>query len=41
MAGKGRSFIGRIIRNMVIRKTSSANVNGWRKLFLWDEAESS
>ena len=41
LAGKGRSFIGRVIRNMVIRKTGPANVNGWRKLLLWDKSEHS
>ena len=41
MAGKGRSFIGRIIRNMVSRKTGPEKVNGWRKLLAWDETESS
>ncbi|BAJ02171.1 FAD-dependent monooxygenase [Shewanella violacea] len=37
LAGKGRTFIGRIMRNMVLRKTGPANVNGWRKLLLWDK----
>ena len=32
LAAKGRSVIGRVVRNCVIRKTGPANVVGWRKL---------
>lgn len=32
LASKGRSFIGRLIRNMLVRKMGPANVAGWRKL---------
>lgn len=41
LAAKGRSLIGRVIRNRVIRKTGPANVNRWRKLLLWKQAEPS
>ncbi len=36
LASKGRTFLGRVIRNFVVRKGGPANVNGWRKLLLWD-----
>ncbi len=32
MASKGRSFLGRVIRNFIVRKQGPANVAGWRKL---------
>lgn len=32
LASKGRSFIGRVIRNAMVRKLGPANVAGWRKL---------
>jgi 2-polyprenyl-6-methoxyphenol hydroxylase-like FAD-dependent oxidoreductase len=36
LASKGRTFLGRVIRNFIIRKGGPANVNGWRKLLLWN-----
>lgn len=32
LASKGRSFVGRVLRNMMVRKLGPANVQGWRKL---------
>ncbi|WP_394390787.1 FAD-dependent monooxygenase [Shewanella woodyi] len=36
LASKGRTFLGRVIRNFVVRKGGPANVNGWRKLLQWE-----
>ncbi|MCJ8272798.1 MAG: FAD-dependent monooxygenase [Psychrosphaera sp.] len=35
LASKGRSFLGRVIRNFIVRKQGPANVAGWRKLLTW------
>ncbi|WP_076411596.1 FAD-dependent monooxygenase [Shewanella sp. UCD-KL12] len=37
LASKGRFWLGRVIRNIIVRVTGPANVNGWRKLLLWDK----
>ncbi|MFT5161985.1 MAG: hypothetical protein ACI9FJ_000553 [Alteromonadaceae bacterium] len=39
MAVKGRLFIGRVLRNLMLRKIGPPNVGGWRKLLLWDEPD--